>query len=295
MNLTSLISTLCISTILVTGCGNSEFSRLTPKEKLPAEFSDYQYIDDISALEGGYSIEKFKHSAPGRMRYSINKARDNVIIETNSTIDDQTKRPSFYKLNDLGCIIDEHHFTQSSLIARHSGTEELVGGSFLVNKVNTYYTTWPLDNDKTKKQFTPINKNLAWSAEQVDAHYTSIVEKAARVDSFMEFEAVNAHENKARTRIVYYLNETGQWYVLFGNSLRASYTGKGLRAGENIIFNNFASDRRLNGEYQPPPNITIPYFEKIAYRKTVSAGGGSTNSASSVSYHWDGVGGGREN
>ena len=80
MNLTSLISTLCISTILVTGCGNSEFSRLTPKEKLPAEFSDYQYIDDISALEGGYSIEKFKYSAPGRMRYSINKARDKVII-----------------------------------------------------------------------------------------------------------------------------------------------------------------------------------------------------------------------
>ncbi|UXL37059.1 hypothetical protein N7D90_15875 [Pseudomonas fragi] len=274
----------------VTGCGNSEFSRLAPKDKLPVEFSNYQYIDDISVFEGGYVIERFKYSAPGRMRYSINKSKDNVIIEVVSSIDDQTRKFSFYKLSALGCIIGEHNFIQSTLVARRSGTEELVGASFLVNKVNSYYTTWPVDGDRQRKPFVPINKDLAWSAEKVDAYYAAILEKAARVDSFIEFEAVSVKENKARTRVVYYLNSTGRWYVLFGDSLRGGYTGKGLHSGENIIFKDFGSGVHLNEEYSPPANITIPYFQKTDYRKTVSAGGGSTNSASSVSYHLDGIG-----
>lgn len=290
MNGSTLLSTLCIAALLLTGCGTSEFSEPAPKASLPAEFSSYQYIDDISAFGGGHTLEKFKYSAPGQMQYSINKNQDTLIIKTTSPIYDHTKRFSFYKLNSSGDIVDEHQFIQSSLVEQHSGTEELVGGSFLVNKENTYYTTWPIDGDKTKKQLIPVNKNLAWSDAQVDAYYAAIVEKAARVDSFIEYEAINSHENKARTRVVYYLNTTGKWYVLYGNSLRGGYTGKGLRAGENIIFKDFDISTRMDDAYIPPPNITIPYFEKLMYRKTVSAGGGSTNSASSVSYHWDGIG-----
>jgi hypothetical protein len=287
MNFTlSLGATSIFFALLTTSCGVHESGRLSPEEKLPTEFSDYKYIDEITEFEN-YTVEKFKVPPRSTVEHSLNKTTNNIIIEIATDVDDHTRQHTFYKLNTSGNIIDSHQFSRSFLIAKKTGDEQLVGGTFLVNKENSYYSTWPLNGDKTKRPFTPINQDLAWSTEQVDAYYKEITKKSARLDDVETYEKISAHENKRRIRKVYYLNTTGKWYVLYGNSLTSDFSGKRL-SGINTLFKDFTDVERGFGRYTPPSNITIPYFEKQTYSKYCAQNAGS--SGCSMNYTWEGIG-----
>lgn len=256
-------------------------------EKLPAEFADYQNITDITDV-GNYTLEPFNVPPSSTVEHSINKANNTVIIKTTTPINDHTKQYVFYKLDTAGKIVDTYAFTRNLLIAQSTGDEQLVDGVFLVNKEHTYYTTWPLDGDKTRKPLIPINQDLAWSAEKLNAFYADLVQKSTRLDQFAVYEAISPTENKRRVRKVFYLNSTGKWYVLYGNTLKSDFTGKQLPVF-NTLFTDFTETERYFGRYVPPANIRIAYFEKITYEKFKSSGG-SNNNASHMNYLWQGMG-----
>lgn len=238
-------------------------------EKLPAEYADYKVIDEIKDI-GNYTVEKFDIQPNSTVEHSINARTHNVIIAITTEIDDRTRLRTFYKLDRSGTVIDTYQFTRSLLIKDHTGDEEMVGGAFLVNKEKAYTTTWPLDGDTTQKPFIAVNKDLAWSAEKVDAFYKEVVKNSARLDDVVVWEKVSAQENKKRVSKVYYLNSTGKWYVLYGNSLTSDYSGKSLST-TNTLFENFTRDERFFRRYKPPGNISIPYFERQSYEKFCAA------------------------
>ncbi|SEM52707.1 hypothetical protein SAMN04487857_102454 [Pseudomonas sp. ok272] len=282
-------ATICVLTLLAgieaQGASLSLFSD-TP-EKLPAEFADYKDLADITDVDN-YTVEKFNLAPSSTVEHSINKANNRVIIKATATINDHTKRYTFYKLDTSGKIVDTYQFTRNLLIAQSTGDEQLVDGVFLVNKEHTYYTTWPLDGDKTRKPLIALNQDLAWSPEKLDEFYADLVKKSTRLDQFTVYEAISPTENKRRVRKVFYLNSTGKWYVLYGNTLKSDYTGKQLPIF-NTLFTDFTETERYFGRYVPPANIRIAYFEKITYKKFESSGG-SNNNAAHMNYLWQGMG-----
>lgn len=274
---------------LLASCGYSESAWPFFSEKpedLPPEFAGYKYLDDISEF-GHYTVEAFSVPAGSRIEHGINTTTQNVIIEVATDLDDSTRDYAFYKLDKAGNIIDRHRFSRSTLIAKDTGEEQLVGGVFLVNTKKSYYTTWPLNGDTTQKPFIPVNQDLAWSTEQVDAYYQEIVKKSARLADVETWERIDDHKNQKRVSKAYYLNNPGQWYVLYGNSLRVDYTGKDV-TGTNTLFKDFTDVERTFGRYVPPGNITIPYFQRQTYRKYCAQNGGGVGC--SMRYTWAGVG-----
>ncbi|MNQ46934.1 hypothetical protein D3C85_607610 [compost metagenome] len=286
MNL--IISFLTISALSVlAGCGYQDSPPLFSSEKiekLPTEFADYKYIDEITEFEN-HTIEKFKTPPRATVEHNINKVTNNVIIKVATDVDDSTRLYEFYKLDTSGNIIDRRQFTRSFLIKENTGDEEMVDGVFLVNKEKAYYSTWPFNGDNTKKPFTPINQELTWSTEQVDAYYKEVVRKSARLDDLAAWEKISPQENKRRVRKIYYLNSTSEWYILYGNSLKSDYSGKRI-SGFNTLFTDFTDTERSFGRYVPPNNITIPYFERQTYSKFCA----SDQVGCHMSYSWDGVG-----
>lgn len=282
-------ATICVFTLLATIAAHGAslpFFSDTP-EKLPAEFADYKDITNITGF-GNYTLEKFKVPPSSTVEHSLNKANNTVIIKATTTLNDHTKQYFFYKLDTSGKIVDTYQFTRNLLIAESTGDEQLVDGVFLVNKEKTYYTTWPLNGDRTRKPLVPLNKDLAWSPEKLDEFYADLVKKSTRLDQFAVYEAISPTENKRRVRKVFYLNSTGKWYVLYGNTLESDYTGKQLPTF-NTLFTNFTDTERAFGRYVPPANISIAYFEKITYKKFESSGG-SNNNAAHMNYLWQGMG-----
>lgn len=253
-------------------------------ERLPAKFAGYKFIDEISEFDN-YTMEKFKVPSRSTVEHSINKVTNSVIIKVASDIDDHTRLSALYKLDASGSIVDKHQFTRSFLIKDKTGDEEVVDGVFLVNKENSYYTTWPLNGDKTKRSFISVNQDQTWSTEQVDAYFKEVVRKSARLDDVEVWEKISDQENKRRIRKVYFLNETGKWYILYGNSLESDYSGKSI-SGVNTLFTDFTDTERSFGRYIPPSNITIPYFE----RQTFSEFCAPDQVGCHMSYSWDGLG-----
>lgn len=273
---------------LLASCGYSDSTLPFFSEKLedlPPEFAAYKSLDEITAF-GQYTVEAFSIPAKSRIEHGINKTTNNVIIEVATDIDDTTRDYVFYKLDKTGRTIDSHRFSRSILIANDTGEEQLVEGVFLVNTKKSYYTTWPLDGDTTKKPFIAVNQDLAWSAEQVDAYYQDIVKKSARLADVETWEKTPDHKNQKRIRKAYYLNKTGKWYVLYGNSLRGDYTGKDVN-GTNTLFKDFTDVERSFGRYVPPGNITIPYFQRQTYSKYCAQNGGGIGCT--MRYTWAGT------
>jgi hypothetical protein len=267
-------------------------------EKLPAEYIDYKTIDNISEFEN-HTIARFQHTirsdqvrfggfdgVPTGVEHAINKTTNNVIIKVTTKIDGDKLKYSFYKLDIEGNIIDSHEFVRNFLIKENTGDEQMVGATFLVNREMTYYSTWPLNGDKTRKPFIHINQDLAWSDEQVNTFYADVAKKSTRLDEFSVYEKINPQENKKRIRKVYYLNSTGKWYVLYGNSLKEDYSGKGL-SGFNTLFKDFTETERFFKRYVPPDNISVPYFEKQTYSKYEA--GNHNGSGTYMVYTWEGM------
>ncbi|WP_347902345.1 hypothetical protein [Pseudomonas purpurea] len=286
MNLIISFVTIFALSVLA-GCGYQDSPPLFFSENietLPTEFADYKYIDEITEFEN-YTIERFKTPPMATVEHNINKVTNNVIIKVATDIDDSTRLYEFYKLDTSGNIIDRHQFTRSLLIKEKTGNEEMVDGAFLVNKEKAYYSTWPFNGDHTNKPFIPVNQALAWSTEQVDAYYKEVVRKSARLDNVDVWKKISTQENKRRIRKIYYLNSTGEWYILHGNSLDSDHSGKGI-SGTNTLFTNFTDIERSFGRYIPPSNIMIPYFEKQTHSKFCAP----DQVGCHMSYRWDGVG-----
>ena len=268
-------------------------------EKLPAEYLDYKTIDNISEFEN-HTIARFQHTivsdqirfdgfggVPTGVESVINTKTNNVIIKVTSKVDDDRLRYSFYKLDIEGNIIDSHEFVRNFLIKENTGDEQMVGATFLVNREMTYYSTWLLDGDKTRKPFIHINQDLAWSDDQVNTFFADMAKKSTRLDEFSIYEKISPQENKKRIRKVYYLNSTGKWYVLYGNSLK-NENGSGKRlSGFNTLFKDFNETERFFKRYVPPANISIPYFEKQKYSKFEA--GSNNGSGRYMVYKWEGM------
>lgn len=253
------------------------------QETLPVEFSEYAQLTNFMQFKG-YTLERFLSESSGELEHGINKNSNQLIIKSTTTIDEGTQRETYYKLDVNGEVIDEYTFYKSSYIAIDTGVEHLVDGTFLVNLEKLYYTTWPLNGNKTRRPFTPINEDLSLPASEVDSVYSDITRKAARLDESIAWEQISARENKQRVRKVFYLNDTARWYVLYGNSLKSDYTGK-----EIAIFNSLFKSRDPFAPHTPPNNITIPYFERHNNRIIRSHGGGSTNSGPSTTFIQEGM------
>lgn len=134
MNFTlSLGATSIFFALLTTSCGVHESGRLSPEEKLPTEFSDYKYIDEITEFEN-YTVEKFKVPPRSTVEHSLNKTTNNIIIEIATDVDDHTRQHTFYKLNTSGNIIDSHQFSRSFLIAKKPGTSNWLAALFWSTK-----------------------------------------------------------------------------------------------------------------------------------------------------------------
>ncbi|WP_447748346.1 hypothetical protein [Pseudomonas nicosulfuronedens] len=282
--MTFVASVRMVALLIVLG----EFGFVGPleaaQEKLPSEFAEYPLLANAMQF-GNYTLERFTTDSPAELQHSINKNSNQVIIKKTTDIDKSTQQDTYYKLDIDGNIIDQYSFYRSTYTAIDTGSEVLVGGAFLVNLEKMYYTTWPLDGKKSHKYFTPINEDLQWPKGKVDAAYSDIAKKAARIDDSTVWEPISARENKQRYRKVFYLNDTGNWYVLYGDSLKPDYTGKHISPYSSL----FASEDPY-APHTPPRNITIPYFEKLNSRTSRSHGGGSTNSGPSTTYIQEGMG-----
>jgi hypothetical protein len=279
----------CITTVLtifacalLASCDSVDFVEKT--EPLPAEFADYKGIDEISEF-GNFTVEKFKDSS-GPTEHKFDEDTNNVIIKVTAKIDDDHRQTSFYKLDSSGKIIDTHQFVMSYLIADATGDEEWVGNNFLVNKELGYYTTWPLNGSNIKRPFIEINADRNWSEDKVREHYSDIVMKSAYLDDVETWENISEGKNKKRIAKVYYLRSTGEWYILYGNSLTEDGYGRPLSGFNNTLFENFTSNERFFGRYIPPSNITISYFQKLKYEKYCAA----NQVGCSMFYSWGGMG-----
>jgi hypothetical protein len=272
-------------------------------EKLPVEYSDYKTIDNIFKFDN-FSVERFKHiTVSDQLRFSnfdgvpvytehdINKKTNYVIIKTTTKIDANKLEDHFYKLDTDGNIIDSHHFIRNFLTRENTGEEVMLGATFLVNKELMYHTTWPLDGDKTKIPFTVINQDLAWSDDKVNEFYKDIQSKSVRSDELQFYEKVSPTENKRRIRKVYYLNATGKWYVLYGNTLSNSMHSdtveKRIKKEPPTLFKEFSENNRFFKRYVPPVNITVPYFQRLKYSKYLV--GNQNGSGQYMVYTWEGM------
>lgn len=284
LNIMSLVAFARIVSILILTGGSCLAEPMEAAQgTLPVEFSEYAQLSNFMQF-GDYTLEHFLSETSGEKEHGINKYSNHIIIKNTSAIDEGTQRESYYKLDVNGKVIDEYNFYKSSYSAIGTGGENLVDGTFLVNLEKLYYTTWPLNGNRTRRPFTPINEDLSLSDREVDSIYSDITKKAARIDESIAWEQISASENKRRVRKVFYLNDTARWYVLYGNSLKSDYTGKEIE-----IFNSLFKSRDPFISLTPPSNITIPYFERHNNRIIRSHGGGSTNSGPSTTFIQEGM------
>jgi hypothetical protein len=253
-------------------------------EPLPAEYAHYKFIEDIKEF-GHHTIERFNVPSRSTVEHSINKVTNNVIIQVATDLNPETRQHVFYKLDTTGVVIDQHQFKRSFLIKDQTGEEEIVDGVYLINLEKGYYTTWPLNGDKTQRPFTPVNQDLAWSTEQVDAFYNDVVKQSTRLDDVESWHINSDGDGIRRINKVFYLNKTGKWYILYSKSLGTDYSGKSIK-GFNTLFTGFTDVERGFGRYTPPANIAIPHFQKEKYEKFCA----SNQVGCSMFYTWEGTG-----
>jgi hypothetical protein len=256
------------------------------KERLPIVYKNYKPLDRIHnfgkhTIQLAFEIKGINNGATldQNVEHYLNNNNE-LIIQTAKRLSSDSFLFHFYKLDKAAKVIDSVSFLRSYLIKDSTGEEALFNG-YLINKELKYYKTWPMDGNRSKVFFTPINKNLTWSDERINHYYDSIKQNYLYLDELDEWEAVNSEENKMRIRKIFLLDKT--WYILYGNNLKSGDINHVMSIGsENNLFKAYHAEDMASLPIEHA-NFSLDYVHEENYVKEEGINYGSYN------YYWEGV------
>jgi hypothetical protein len=202
-------------------------------KELSKEFENYKDISNTSFQANSLEMKLAFKSLENISHYLTYK--NDLIVETVEF--DSKKKDTvkiFYKLNNLGNVIDEIHLKNDK--------EELYFKGYFINIKKEYYRTWSLDGDTIKKKFGRQNEKFKWSNEEQKKLYTEI--KNSKKLYFTEELERDEKINEKEGYKIYYLQD-GKWKIFY----------------ENIDRNSF---KDLEEEYQKTL-IEINFLDKYSY------------------------------
>lgn len=267
------------------------FINLLPKDELPKEYQEYKKLSEIEKF-GAHTITTFHvcDTFYATSTYEILEiSKDNIVLKIKKQIDKfdhgggnsgDIYLNQLFKFDPFGNVLDTFEYKTSSSNQSEFGDIILINKQ-IVNRDLLYYLTWPTDADTTKKEFTPINKELLWDDEKMDNYYEQhIAPNSIYVASFYAWRDKQIRTEKRQSLIYFADNE---WFVVYGVTKNTNEKVRKLTSNNQKEIKN----KNMFGDI-PADKVTFNYFHKLEYCSNMM---GRTQSNDVYTYYyWNGIG-----